>query len=189
MWIYLDTRYTSATYVILLFYRILIATCCWVGLWMADLTLPNVPYPIVLPKSIHLYLSDNLQIISVLCLGFLFSFWFNYNDNDIFNLSNVRIIWVLHQSSIIVLFHITENIFIGLGISLVCQHVQIRRFRFLYFFILWHSCLYESNLLRWRLIYHDILLFWINYENIFLFWKFWKLFYLLAIWFTFFAKR
>jgi hypothetical protein len=49
MWISRETRSTSATSTIFYLSKILMATFSPVGMWMADLTLPNVPFPKVLP--------------------------------------------------------------------------------------------------------------------------------------------
>ena len=49
MWISRETRSTSATSTIFYLSKILMATFSPVGMWMADLTLPKVPLPIVLP--------------------------------------------------------------------------------------------------------------------------------------------
>ena len=46
--IYLDTRSTSATSIILSFYNIFIATCYPVNECIPNFTLPNVPLPKVL---------------------------------------------------------------------------------------------------------------------------------------------
>jgi len=49
MWISRETRSTSATSTIFYLSKILMATFSPVGMWMADLTLPKVPLPRVLP--------------------------------------------------------------------------------------------------------------------------------------------
>lgn len=50
MWISRETRSTSATSIIFSFSRILIATFSPVGMWVADLTFPKVPFPNVFPQ-------------------------------------------------------------------------------------------------------------------------------------------
>ena len=49
IWIYRDTRYTSATSMIFYLTKIFIATFYPVNVCVASFTLPNVPSPIVLP--------------------------------------------------------------------------------------------------------------------------------------------
>lgn len=50
IWISLETRSTSATSMIFSFSRIFMATFSPVGMWVADLTFPKVPFPNVFPQ-------------------------------------------------------------------------------------------------------------------------------------------
>jgi len=61
MCISLDTLYTSATSIIFYLTRILIATFSPVRVWVASLTFPKVPSPIVLPTLNKLYQVNSIQ--------------------------------------------------------------------------------------------------------------------------------
>ena len=67
IWISLATLSTSATSIIRLFYNILMATYSEVKMWIAFLTFPNVPSPIVFSiKYMYLwYLFYNYQFIVI----------------------------------------------------------------------------------------------------------------------------